>query len=945
MNMRWLIGLWSIALLLASPLQAAPAPADIAVHNKQQILYWMMKRGELAADASEAQQQQALQRYLSKGITKEMLTQIRQEQTLRAAAEAARQNRLSADSKRLNLSSATAVTERDTTKTVRVLAVLVDFPDLPYNNNQLTPSDTNMYYSSYPAAHYDGLLFGDAGFSGPQGQTLRSAYQYYQSASGGSFYFTGQVVGWVRASHNAAYYGANDPDNDDNDIRATDLVTEAVTAAANSMSASTLAQYDIEDPYDLDGDGNLQEADGIIDHVMVFHSSIGEEAGGGVLGEDAIWSHRFFVNSTGGGIGQQISGTAKRVFGYTIQPIDAGIGVCVHEFGHDLGLPDEYDSANDDNDAPVGEWSLMAAGSWTGALQGSEPAGFSPYARSYLQQRYQGRWLLEQRLAYENLTTTGSDYTLYQATDADALNQIAIDLPTDSTLFNAPYSGSYQYYSGHGNMISTAMSFELALPSSTPLTFTMKAKWDIEDEYDYAQVMVDGVAIAGNYTLASNNTNNALNIITGKSADLGAADSNGWVTLTFDLSAYAGMNKQISVVYVTDQSISGDGLQLDELNITANNTTVFSDNAEALNSAVTLNGFARIDNTRPGQPHRYLLQLRSFEDIDAGLRDSGYEAGVLIWYENRNIDDNEVNVHPGQNLIGVIDADQHLIGSRPTRVQMRDAAFSLYDQSSFPDDTSLLHSSLFDDRDDYSAPSKPVAGLILPALGVVVEVVSQEQDNSMATVNIRLERETTPPAPLVVTINSSQANGVVNFTAAVSGGTTPYRYTWDFGDGSSSTVAAPSHSYQTAGNFVVTLTVTDADASSQSASRNISVASYLTVNFSTSVNGLTVQFSNSTSSNLEGLSYLWSFGDGNSSSAASPSHTYSAAGSYTVTLTVTDSNGVSSSRSNSVTVSSTTNNNASSGGSGGGSLAASWLLLLLALAFCRRDRLRNLSAD
>lgn len=82
-------------------------------------------------------------------------------------------------------------------------------------------------------------------------------------------------------------------------------------------------------------------------------------------------------------------------------------------------------------------------------------------------------------------------------------------------------------------------------------------------------------------------------------------------------------------------------------------------------------------------------------------------------------------------------------------------------------------------------------------------------------------------------------------------------------------------------------------------------------NFSDSVNGLTVAFTNSsTDSDGTVVSSAWNFGDGSTSTATSPSHTYATAGTYTVTLTATDNGGKSGSKSSSVTVSS---------GSGGGS--------------------------
>ncbi len=81
-------------------------------------------------------------------------------------------------------------------------------------------------------------------------------------------------------------------------------------------------------------------------------------------------------------------------------------------------------------------------------------------------------------------------------------------------------------------------------------------------------------------------------------------------------------------------------------------------------------------------------------------------------------------------------------------------------------------------------------------------------------------------------------------------------------------------------------------------------------NFTSSVSGLTVSFTD-TSSDSDGsiASRSWNFGDGTSSTATNPSKTYAAAGTYTVTLTVTDDDGATNTKSSQVTV-----------GSGGGSV-------------------------
>ena len=128
-------------------------------------------------------------------------------------------------------------------------------------------------------------------------------------------------------------------------------------------------------------------------------------------------------------------------------------------------------------------------------------------------------------------------------------------------------------------------------------------------------------------------------------------------------------------------------------------------------------------------------------------------------------------------------------------------------------------------------------------------------------------------------------------------------YDWDFGDGGISDVADPNHTYGTAGEYEVTLTVTDDDgASSTSAPQvitvtdpsNIAPQASFTADQTTGDLPLTVQFT-STSTDSDGtiVGYDWDFGDGETSDIADPNHTYGTAGEYEVTLTVTDDDGAS----------------------------------------------------
>ncbi|MDX1282818.1 immune inhibitor A domain-containing protein [Shewanella colwelliana] len=902
----------SLSLILASTSSiAAPldvstlAPtADAGVINEERILYWMVKRGELAADASDEQKRAALAAYTHRASGFQSKGLLIQE-----SLEKQQRQRLKQSKNIRTMSFASPQADADINKTVKVLGILIDFPDLPHDNNRLSASDTAMYYPSYPTSHYNNLMFSPTGFTGPQGQNLMTGYQYYQAESGGSFSFTGDVKGWYTASQNAAYYGVNDPDNDDSDKAVPELVKEAVTQALASMTSAEIASYDVEDPYDVDNDGNLDEPDGDIDHVMLFHSSIGEEAGGGVLGDDAIWSHRFFVYE-GSAPGYTIPGTGKKVFGYTIQPIDAAAGVVVHEFGHDLGLPDEYDTTNKGDGSPVGSWSIMSGGSWTGAIAGTEPVGFSPYARSYLQNKYKGKWLTEEVLTLSDIPSNGLDVALVEAVNNTQVNQIAVKLPPADIAFKLPYAGSYQYYSGQGNMISTAAAFSTELPVSTALTLTMKAHWNIELDYDYAQVMVDGVALNGNHTKASNPTNNAKNIITGKSSEVpGAEGADSWVDLTFDLSGYAGSNRQISIVYFTDQAVGDYGLVIDEIKLLDGTSEIYSDGAE-LDGQMTLSGgFARIDNNRPGAERRYLVQLRSHNGVDAGLASHSYEPGVLLWLEDFNVADNNSSEHPGSGLIGVVDADQNLIGSYGSATQIRDATFSMFNQSTYFNDNHLNANSLFEDSQDYSAPLQPQSGIILPAIGLSMEVLAQSNDSSSATVRFTYSGEpVTPepkpePVPVTVDVMAQQTFGSVSFSANVAGGDGNYSYAWEFGViGATSTEASPTYVYSESDDYAVSLTVTDGKGVSATDLILLKVEVPPAAGFSFVASDLQVTFTDSTLAGVGALSYQWAFGDGTNSAEQSPTHTYNQAGSYTVTLTVTDASNNTSTVSQAVVV-------------------------------------------
>lgn len=123
-------------------------------------------------------------------------------------------------------------------------------------------------------------------------------------------------------------------------------------------------------------------------------------------------------------------------------------------------------------------------------------------------------------------------------------------------------------------------------------------------------------------------------------------------------------------------------------------------------------------------------------------------------------------------------------------------------------------------------------------------------------------------------------------------------YVWNFGDGTTSTVASPSHTYTVTGSFNVTLTASNGvGGCSAAATKNqfVKIAPPVITGFANlPFNGCIsspVLFKAYIDTTEPIKNYLWEFGDGTTSSSVSPTHTYSTVGTYSVKLTVTSTSG------------------------------------------------------
>ncbi len=149
---------------------------------------------------------------------------------------------------------------------------------------------------------------------------------------------------------------------------------------------------------------------------------------------------------------------------------------------------------------------------------------------------------------------------------------------------------------------------------------------------------------------------------------------------------------------------------------------------------------------------------------------------------------------------------------------------------------------------------------------------------------------TLPQAGLSANATSGCAPFTVQFADESSANVTGWQWTFEGGSPSSSTDPNPVVTYQSAGVYGVTLTVSNAAGSD-----TVSYPGYISVGevpsaaiTSVSINGATVSLSSSV---VGADSILWDFGDGTTSTEAAPQHTYTADDAYTVVLTATNACG------------------------------------------------------
>ena len=262
-----------------------------------------------------------------------------------------------------------------TAPTQKVLVIFVDFPTPPAGG----PA------THFPLTYFDDMLFGTtynppeySGYSGaPTDKTLENFYQ--ENSYGTVHVVTPNLpsqLGWITMSHPYDYYVTGDYGY----------------GKVGVMILEALAKLD---PYI---DFSQYAVDGEVPNIFVVHAGSGAEWNSD---PQLFWSHSWNLRSATGvqakymldgvavdkyALMPEVGGDTTDVFGVPSYngPFPPTVGVYAHEFGHVLGLPDQYDYGYESDG--TGPYTLMAGGSWNQfpgdyIFSGNSPANLDAWSK------------------------------------------------------------------------------------------------------------------------------------------------------------------------------------------------------------------------------------------------------------------------------------------------------------------------------------------------------------------------------------------------------------------------------------------------------------------------------------------------------------------------------------------------------------------------------------
>ena len=648
--------------------------------------------------------------------------------------------------------------------------VLGEFADLQHNTMpepDRAVDNTTIWTPDFSRDYYLDMLFNEA----PGANSMRN---FYIEQSSNRYTVHGDVTDWIPVPGDAATY-----DDDFNSPLGGNQVWYFLNDSIDGWYAQQVAAgkttdeindylsgFDVWDRYDYDGDGNFDEPDGYIDTFQSVHAGVGNESCSPTCDDWAIWSHSWYAFSNRSGPdgqgpafnpdgGVQIGDSNYWVGKYTIQPENGGVGVFTHEYGHDLGLPDLYDTSGGENG--TGFWTLMSSGSWVDT--GEDHIGNAP-SHMGAWEKFQLGWL-NYEVAYAGQK---SEHKLGpMETNTKQAQGLFVVLPDKAVLENigTPRYGDYYYYSGSGDNLDNFMYKAFSLPAGA--TLSAKVRYNIETNWDYAYLVysTDGGAtwIPIETNRSTTDDPNGQNLGFGIT---GRATSNNWYDLTADLPEGDVL---LGFRYWTDSNTGGFGFMVDEISITGQVT----DGAE-VDADWTFDGFW----VTSGEELRYyanyyVAEYRAYWGYDKnlqvgpynfGFQDNPllgdwvehlpYQDGLLINYWDTSQSNNQVARHPGQGLLLPVDAHPTAMiradgGVWRNRMQTYDSTFTLE-----PTDALTLHwlsqpsyhpsqpaVKVFDDRNSYYDDLNPWGSVIVPNTGTQIRIQSISAQGNFMQVQVR----------------------------------------------------------------------------------------------------------------------------------------------------------------------------------------------------------------
>lgn len=258
----------------------------------------------------------------------------------------------------------------------------------------------------------------------------------------------------------------------------------------------------------------------------------------------------------------------------------------------------------------------------------------------------------------------------------------------------------------------------------------------------------------------------------------------------------------------------------------------------------------------------------------------------------------------GTNGFGCIDSTTLIVNVRPNPVASftpSDTSLCLNGNSFTFNDNSIISSGTFTNKwyfgdGNSSANTSPVHSYISAGTYPARLVITSDygcKDSTQKNIYVRPHPASDPGAN--DTLECLRGNHFIftNNTTIISGTFTDL---WKFGDGSTSTAFAPSHSYTAAGVYLGTYVATSDFGCKDSTSQHFYVMPHPVSAFSVSdtshcLKGNNFVFTNNTTIPSGTYNSFWNFGDLNTSTTKSPNHTYTSANIFSVKLVTTSNYG------------------------------------------------------